>query len=136
MASRSSDGEPGQVREVAIEGGIIIDSKPSALTTAGFTALIGFPIPAAGYKLQWSAVGNELGEVPESELPEGATALEPEIKYAWLMQCQAIWNAADPLGLGLSDKEAGAKIADAMAKLELLPFVKESLQGHIRYALT
>ena len=66
-------------------------------------------------------------------LPEDATALPADIQTAWLLQCEAVWDMRDKLGTGI----AGApKAKQALGELELLPLVKQMLQGRIRYQLT
>jgi hypothetical protein len=66
-------------------------------------------------------------------LPEDATALPADIQTAWLQHCEAVWDMRDKLGTGI----AGApKAKQALGELELLPLVKQMLQGRIRYQLT
>jgi hypothetical protein len=69
----------------------------------------------------------------DAAAPTGATELPGELKAAFLLQCQAVWQQMDKLGAGLSDKPGQVSTLNS---LELLPLVKQILQAHIRYQLS
>lgn len=66
-------------------------------------------------------------------MPTGATALDGALKLAFLLQCAHVWDSRDKLGLGIGDKP-GAR--SALADLNLVPEVKNAMQGFIRYQIT
>jgi hypothetical protein len=114
-------------------GGSIIPGVPSVITASGFTALLGFPIPATGYSLQWTAASPAAATpVPSSTQPSGSTARPDDLYYAWLLQCERTWGLIDKLGISIGQKEA----TTALAGLELVPEVKEILRTYTRHALT
>lgn len=56
-------------------------------------------------------------------LPAGATALPADLKLAWLLQCRAVWNSFDKLGVNVAAPDDGS-VGRALAELELSPQVK------------
>jgi hypothetical protein len=116
-------------------GGTIILAVPSVITAAGFTALLGFPVPATGYTLQWTAAAEGAPTVPESSQPAGSTARPADLYYAWLLQCERTWSVRDKLGVSIGQPTAPAQ-GQSLAALELVPEVKEVLRNYTRYAIT
>lgn len=119
---------------IAPADGVVIASVPAAVTTSGFTARFGAPIPASGYKLAWMA--QDISATDEEDMPAGATALPADLKFAWLTQCQLVWNAIDALGVGLGSNEARTATTRALSDLRLAPEVEQTLRDHRRYCLT
>jgi hypothetical protein len=68
-----------------------------------------------------------------SAAPVGVAVLPDEVKTAWLLQCQEVWNKMDKLGAGLTD---GPDKQSSLDKLELVPLVKQMLKQHVRYQIT
>jgi len=112
-------------------GGTIILSVASEITAAGFTALLGYPVPAAGYTLQWTAA-----PVTSTAQPAGSTARPDDLFLAWLLQCERIWSVRDKLGLSLAGGAQPTFVTMTLAALELVPEVKETLRGYTRHNLT
>lgn len=120
------------VRIIPPGGGLIIEARASSITSGGFTALFGFPIPSTAYTLQWEA-STSSATVAASEQPAGSTAVPDDLKLAWLLQCEAIWAKMDKNGLSMSPGvEANAA---SLAGLQLLPEVKEMLRAYTRHVL-
>lgn len=121
---------------VAPSGGLVIDSVPTLVTATGFTAALGFPIPDAGYTLHWQAVSTTASS-SAPVLPAGATALPDDLKLAWLMQCEHLWRLRDAQGVSLADdKKSGVSPELTLARANLVPEVKEILNGYVRYSLS
>ena len=119
---------------VAPSGGTIIASVPSLITTSGFTAKLGFPIPATGYTLSWIAAGANEAATGGS-LPSGATELPADLKLAWLLQCQLVWQSLDNLGTGIGSSEMRAATVASLQKLILAPEVAETLRRYVRHVV-
>ena len=119
---------------VAPSSGFIIASAPTSVTTTGFTALLGFPIPATGYTLAWQAVSTTATSAAPT-LPSGATALPDDLKLAWLLQCEHLWKLRDAQGVSLAEK-AGTSPLLTLAGANLAPEVKAILDGYVRYSLS
>lgn len=119
---------------VAPSGGTIISSVPSLITTSGFTARLGFPIPATGYTLSWIAAGANEAATGGS-LPTGATELPADLHLAWLLQCQLAWQSVDNLGTGLGSSEMRAATVASLQKLNLAPEVTETLRRYVRHVI-
>jgi hypothetical protein len=66
--------------------------------------------------------------------PDGSTALDDTVRLAWLLQCEHVWAQRDKLGLAIG-KAASEIYGGALAKIELLPAVREKLAGKIRFSL-
>lgn len=65
-------------------------------------------------------------------LPNGATALDPSLQAAWLLQCEHLWTQRDKLGLAIG------KTPDAvptLTQVRLLEPVREALAPFRRYTL-
>jgi hypothetical protein len=64
--------------------------------------------------------------------PAGAALIPDDLRAAWLLQCQEVWNKRDKLGLGIADKpdEQGK-----LSELRLVPLVKEMLKEYIRFQM-
>jgi len=69
-----------------------------------------------------------------TEQPEGSTALPADVKLAWFMQASHVWGTMDQLGVSIAPEEN--KTASTLAALDLVPAVKQILNGHIRRMLT
>jgi hypothetical protein len=67
-------------------------------------------------------------------LPAGATALPNDLLFAWLFQCEYIWNSRDKLGLSIAEKPAAW--AAGIAAIDLLPLVERTLRDYTRHTLT
>jgi hypothetical protein len=65
--------------------------------------------------------------------PVGSSLLPHDLKLAWLLQCQEIWNSRDKLGTGIAQKPTDQPKMDG---LDLIPQVKSILQGFKRYQMT
>jgi hypothetical protein len=64
--------------------------------------------------------------------PSGTTALPDDLKLAWVLQCEEIWNKRDKLGIGLAQPSAQQF---NLAALDLLPQVKNMLDPYRRYQI-
>jgi hypothetical protein len=65
--------------------------------------------------------------------PVGSTLLPYDVKEAWFLQCQEIWDKRDKLGLSLIAKP---ETDSAVGKMQLTEITKTMLQGRIRYQMT
>jgi hypothetical protein len=75
----------------------------------------------------------DTAETEDTTLPTGATRVPYDVKEAWFLQCQEVWDKRDKLGVSLvSAPDAQSKLS----ALELIPQVKQLLQGHIRFQMT
>jgi hypothetical protein len=115
--------------------GTIIPVSHTTPTTTGVTAILGFPVPATGYTLQWIAVGaNESGS--GGAMPAGATEVPHDLKLAWLQQCEFLWKLRDKLGLGIAGGGDGSQLVSlTLAGAKLIPDVEETLQRYKRFSL-
>jgi hypothetical protein len=120
---------------VAPESGLVIACSPTLITTTGFTAPLGFPIPASGYTLSWFAFAAG-ATTAAATLPSGATELPADLTAAWLRQCALVWASLDVLGTGLSDEKARTAAREALSKLTLAPDVVETLRRYQRLVIT
>jgi hypothetical protein len=67
--------------------------------------------------------------------PQGSTARPDDLKLAWLLQCQHVFEGKDhmlPKGIAAN----GAEIPINLKDVVLLPAVVDLLRGYIRYQLT
>jgi hypothetical protein len=71
---------------------------------------------------------NETGD-----MPAGAAALPDDVKLAWLLQCQHVWNERDKFGAAITDK-AGQQ--SKLSALALVPEVLDILKSYRRLCLT
>lgn len=120
------------------EGGYLIASAPRAdISTTGFRALLGYQVPATGYQLSYIAVSpTAAAAAAAATLPEGATALPADLKYAWLLQCEFIWKLRDKLGLSLAGGSDTTQLVSlTLAGAKLIPDVEEVLRRYTRYAV-
>lgn len=117
-------------------GGLLITAAASEITTEGFTALLGFPIPASGYTLQWKASTSTALEVASGSPPTGSTARPADLYLAWLLQCEFVWKLRDKLGLGLAGDKADSTqlVSLSLAGLKLVPDVEETCRAYRRFA--
>jgi len=65
--------------------------------------------------------------------PARAFLLPPDLRAAFLTQCELAWSLRDKLGLGLTDKP---KSQSDLSQGHLAPMVKQILQQYIRYQLS
>ena len=65
-------------------------------------------------------------------LPSGANALPPDLKLAWLLQCEAVWKARDKLGTEIIERDDVKFVNSALSELKLVPQVKAILQQFTR----
>jgi hypothetical protein len=65
--------------------------------------------------------------------PNGSTLLPHDLKLAWFLQCQEVWNRRDKLGTSIADKPTNQVQLDG---LDLIPQVKTILTGLKRYQMT
>ena len=119
---------------VAPADGVIIAAVPSVVTMAGFTALLGAPIPASGYKLAYVAV-SPTAAAAAATLPTGATALPDDLKFAWLLQCEHVWKLRDKLGLAIAALAGSQAPSLTLAGAELVPEVAAICRAHRRFTL-
>jgi hypothetical protein len=112
-------------------GGIIIAAVPQSILETGFTAVLGFPIPAAGYKLQWTALLSTAAAPTTGDLPEGATAVPADLQLAWMQQCAHLWRQKDKLGSALASNSGEA----AVSQYALDDSVAESVFTYRRLSL-
>jgi hypothetical protein len=68
--------------------------------------------------------------------PEGSTALPDDLKSAWLVQCQALFEGKDHLLPKGISADGQTPIPMNLKDITLLPHVVETLRGYIRYQLT
>lgn len=68
-------------------------------------------------------------------LPSGATLLPHDVKMAWYLQCQQIWQSRDALGTTHTEPPSGALLNTRLGVLELIPQVKEALDPYRRLQL-
>ena len=73
----------------------------------------------------------DTAETENTTQPAGSTLVPGDVKEAWFIQCKKVWEVYDPLGKGIAAEFGGPKTL-TLAGLELIPLVKEMLQGHIR----
>ena len=67
--------------------------------------------------------------------PVGA-ALPPDLKLAWLLQCEIVWKMRDKLGQQIGGEESkGGGPTYQINDLDLAPQVKQMLQQFVRYNL-
>ena len=64
-----------------------------------------------------------------SQNATNAAVLPDDLKQAWLLQCQSLWSQRDKLGLGITDKP---EAQTAVAKIELIPLVKQLLGNYVK----
>lgn len=79
----------------------------------------------------WEQLEPGDGGYPSTQ-PSGSAALPDDLKLAWLIQCQHIWDSVDRLGQGIADKP---KAYSAINSLDLAPQVREMLRGYVRYRM-
>jgi hypothetical protein len=78
----------------------------------------------------------DTSEDASGTLPTDATALPADILLAWIEQCKKVWEVYDPQGTGIAKGGSNvALVGLSLAGLELLPTVKQTLAGHVRYAM-
>ena len=78
----------------------------------------------------------DITEDDSGSQPSGSTALPGDILFAWILQCKKVWEVMDPVGMKIvPSKNAPQLVGLSLAGLELVPQVKDMLNGHIRYAL-
>jgi hypothetical protein len=65
--------------------------------------------------------------------PGGSALLPYDVKEAWFLQCQEIWDKRDKLGLSLIAKP---ETNSAVGKMQLSEITKTMLQGRLRYQMT
>lgn len=71
-------------------------------------------------------------------LPSGATLLPYDVEEAYYLQCLAVWQVMDKLGVNLASAGGGegGLLGLSLPGLDLIPEVKTMLAGHIRYQIT
>jgi len=116
--------------------GSAISATPYAITTTGCLVKLGAAIPASGYQLSWVATGSVPGVATPADLPTGATARPDDLYLAWLLQCERIWAVRDNLGINIAGEKSVTFVSSTLAALELVPEVKNKIDGYRRYALT
>lgn len=114
---------------------IAVNVVAGSPATTGFTITLAAPLPASGYQLTYTAVGDIYSDAESaSVLPEGATELPAAIKTAWLLQVEHLWRLRDKLGLSITNTSSD-KPAPGLQTADLLPVVKDMLRDHVRYTL-
>ncbi len=116
--------------------GDAISATPYAITTTGCMVRLGAAIPASGYVLSWSATGVVAGVGTPIDMPAGAFARPDDLYLAWLLQCERIWSVRDNLGINIAGEKAVPFVSSTLAALELVPEVKQKIDGYRRFALT
>ena len=75
-----------------------------------------------------------------STMPDTATALPADLKFAWLQQCAEAWKVRAKLGIAITaqpvDPRTQAMLARSLDSLPLLPEVQAILRSYMRYQLT
>lgn len=66
--------------------------------------------------------------------PSGSTLLPQDVKLAWLLQCQQIWNSRDKLGSSIAASPTDGQVD--MGGLELIPQARMILDRYKRYQMT
>lgn len=69
-------------------------------------------------------------------LPSGATALPQDVKLAWFLHCQTIWQTLDKLGTDITKTGTAQTTGATLSGLDMSPAVKSMLGQFIRYAMT
>lgn len=75
----------------------------------------------------------DTAETEDTAQPVNSTKLPFDVKEAWFLQCQEIWDKRDKLGLSLV---AAPDVQSKVAAIEFAPIVQKMLAGHVRYQLT
>lgn len=81
----------------------------------------------------WETLEPDDDDYPTTQ-PDGSTALPSDLQFAWLLQCERVWDAKDKHGLNISAEKPDP--SSALSTLELVPEVKSLLNAYIRYAIT
>ena len=68
-------------------------------------------------------------------LPSGATALPQDVKLAWYLHCQTIWQTLDKLGTDITKTGTAQTTGATLSGLDMSPAVKAMLGQFIRYAM-
>jgi len=124
-------------------------------TTAGWVVQSGFVLnfdertgkaywgyePAPHYaQLRFTFTGGfwwDITEEGNDELPSGATALDEDLRLAWILQCRIAWQAIDKIGQDITKTGSSSNlVTGTLGGLELLPAVKEILVRFRRMQLT
>jgi len=72
-------------------------------------------------------------EDASDSLPSGATQVPDDLKMAWYVQSQHLFNSRDNLGIRIAKD---AEPNTALSSYDLVPEVKAILDDYIRYAMT
>ena len=67
-------------------------------------------------------------------LPSGATALPQDVKLAWYLHCQTIWQTLDKLGTDITKTGTEQTTGATLSGLDMSPAVKAPIGQFIRYA--
>lgn len=79
----------------------------------------------------------DITEENNGALPSGANALPDDLRFAWILQCRAVWQAIDKQGKDVAVTGSSSNfVTGTISGLELLPQVKEILLAHRRLQLT
>jgi hypothetical protein len=76
----------------------------------------------------WEQLENNDVGYPTAQ-PAGSTALPHDVRLAWLLQCQDVWQRRDNLG---TDLARSGKYAPSLSESNLLPLVKVNLRAFVR----
>jgi hypothetical protein len=115
-------------------GGYLVACAPSLVTTTGFRALLSYQLDAAGYTLSYLAL-SPTAAAAAATLPEGATALPDDLKFAWLLQCEHLWKLRDKLGVSIAAPAGSQAPSLTLAGAELIPEVAAIARAHRRFTL-
>lgn len=122
-----------------ITGWLLNYDKPSGLVRfAGQlgTSLIQVKMTfTGGYWFETAEPGDDGYPSQPSSAADGTTVetLPDNLRFAWLMQCRAVWAAADKLGTGLVDKP---NAQSALATIDLTPMVERTLSDYRRMQMS
>ncbi len=80
----------------------------------------------------------DTAETEDTALPSGATRVPYDVKEAWYLQCESVWQVRDKLGTNIlsAGGGGGALLGMSLPGLDLIPMVKQILGGHQRFQMT
>jgi len=69
--------------------------------------------------------------------PVGSTKVPEDLRLAWYLQCRKVWESIDKSGANITKVGSGAQfVTESLGGLEMVPSVKQVLDGYRRFAMT